>query len=151
MAKEKTAKGKPAKAAATGFSADERAAMRERAAELKAQGAKADGEQAVRTAIAKMAPADRALAQWLHDAVKAEAPQLAAKTWYGMPAYARDDQVICFFQAAGKFKARYATIGFSDKAALDDGALWPTTYAVTKLDKAAEAKVRALIRKAVGG
>jgi len=130
-----------------GFTAEERQAMRARARELKD---KTDGEGAVRGAIAAMAPADRALAKQVHELVKATAPDLTSKTWYGMPAYAKDGKVVCFFRNAGKFKERYAMFGFNDTAKLDDGSMWPIAYALTKLTAADEKKLRALVKKAVG-
>ena len=130
-----------------GFSAEEREAMRARARELKD---KTDGESAVRAAIAAMAPADRALAKQVHELVKATAPDLTPKTWYGMPAYAKDGKVVCFFRNAGKFKERYAMFGFNDTAKLDDGSMWPIAYALTKLTAADAKKLRALVKKAVG-
>ena len=147
----------PAKSAQTesdGFSAQERAAMKERAAELRAEGKKgakkADGLQAVLDAIAKMAPEDRALAERVHVVVTTNAPDLAPKTWYGMPAYADGDgKVVVFFQDAGKFKYRYATLGFQDTANLDDGDVWPISYALQKWTPAVEEKVVALVRAAV--
>jgi len=129
-----------------GFSAEEKAAMRARARELKAN---ADGESAVRTAIAAMSPKDRAIAKRLHELIKAAAPDLSPKTWYGMPAYTKDGKVVCFFRDAGKFKDRYATFGFNDKAKLDEGSMWPTAFALTKLTAADETKIRALVKKAV--
>jgi len=137
-----------------GFSADERDAMKERAAELRAEGKKgakrADGLQAVLEAIAKMAPEDRALAERLHVAVTATAPELSPKTWYGMPAYANaDGKVVVFFQDAGKFKYRYSTLGFQDAANLDDGDLWPASYALLRWSPAVEKKVVALVRAAI--
>ena len=131
------------------FTADERAAMKERAKELKAQAAKADGEEALRAAIAKMQGKDRAMAKRVHAIVTASAPELSPKTWYGMPAYAKDGEVVCFFQDAGKFKTRYATFGFSDAAKLDQGALWPVTFALKELTAADEKKIAALVKKAV--
>jgi uncharacterized protein YdhG (YjbR/CyaY superfamily) len=131
------------------FTADERAAMKERAKELKAQAAKADGEEALHAAIAKMQGKDRAMAKRVHAIVTASAPELSPKTWYGMPAYAKDGEVVCFFQDAGKFKTRYATFGFSDAAKLDQGALWPVTYALKELTAAEEKKLGALVKKAV--
>jgi uncharacterized protein YdhG (YjbR/CyaY superfamily) len=131
-----------------GFTAEEKAAMRERARELKAAG-KADGESDVLAKIAEMPAPDRAMAKRLHAIVKAAAPDLAPRTWYGMPAYAKDGKVVCFFQSASKFKTRYATLGFSDKANLDDGALWPTTFALKKLTAAEEKRIAALVKKAV--
>jgi uncharacterized protein YdhG (YjbR/CyaY superfamily) len=130
----------------SGFTADERAAMKARARELKA---KEDGESAVRTAIAEMSPQDRAIAKRLHELIKATAPDLSPKTWYGMPAYAKDGKVVCFFRDAGKFKERYSMLGFNDRAKLDDGSMWPIAFAVTKLTAADEAKIRALVKKAV--
>jgi uncharacterized protein YdhG (YjbR/CyaY superfamily) len=137
MAEKKTAK--------KGFTAEERAAMRERAKELKSAG----GESDVLAKIAEMPKADRAMAERLHALIKSTAPDLAPRTWYGMPAYAKDDKVVCFFQSAQKFKSRYATLGFSDRANLDDGAMWPTYYALTKLTAAEEKKIAALVKKAV--
>ena len=132
-----------------GFTAEERAAMKERANELKAEASKADGEKAVLAKIAEMPRPDRAMAERLHAIVKDSAPALSPKTWYGMPAYAKDGKVVCFFQSADKFKSRYATLGFSDTANLDDGAMWPTSFALKKLSAADEAKIRALVKKAV--
>ena len=137
-----------------GFSAEERAAMKERAAEVRAQGKKgakkATGLDAVLEAIAKMAPEDGALAEQVHQAITANAPELSPKTWYGMPAYAnRDGKVVVFFQDAGKFKYRYTTLGFQDTANLDDGDVWPTTYALTKWTPAVEKKVVELVRAAI--
>jgi uncharacterized protein YdhG (YjbR/CyaY superfamily) len=133
----------------TGFTAEEKAAMKERARELKAEANKADGEKALLAAIAKMPGPDRALAKRVHEIVTASAPGLSPKTWYGMPAYAKDGKVICFFQDANKFKARYATLGFGDQANLDDGAMWPTSFALKKLTAAEEKKIAALVKKAV--
>jgi hypothetical protein len=131
-----------------GFTAEERAAMRARAKELKE---KEDGESAVRSAIAAMSPQDRALAKRVDELVTAAAPQLTPKTWYGMPAYANSDgKVICFFKNAGKFKSRYSNLGFSDQAKLDDGSMWPSEFALTKLTPADEKKITALVKKAVG-
>ena len=130
-----------------GFTAEEKAAMRERARELKD---KTDGETAVRAAIAKMSPKDRAIAKRLHELVKATAPGLTPKTWYGMPAYAKDGKVVCFFRNAGKFKERYAMLGFNDSAKLDNGSMWPIAFALTELTAADEAKIRKLVKKAVG-
>ena len=141
---------KSTKKAAAGFTAEERAAMRERANELKAsRSGKADGEQDLLAKIAEMPPADRALAERIHALVKANAPELASRTWYGMPAYAKDGEVVCFFQGAAKFKARYATFGFSDKAKLDEGRMWPTAFALKELTAAEEAKLVTLLKKAV--
>jgi uncharacterized protein YdhG (YjbR/CyaY superfamily) len=133
------------------FSDEERAAMKERAQELKAaaRGSKADGESDVLAKIAEMSEPDRAMAERIHAIVKASAPALAPRTWYGMPAYAKDGKVVCFFQSAEKFKARYATFGFSDKANLDEGAMWPTSFALKELTAAEEAKIAALVKKAV--
>ena len=137
----------------TGFTAEEKAAMKERAKELKAEArAKKDGaagENAVIAAIAAMPPPDRIMAQRVHTIIKANAPGLMPKTWYGMPAYAKDGNVVCFFQSADKFKARYATLGFSDKANLDDGAMWPVAFALKELTAAEEARIAALVKKAV--
>jgi uncharacterized protein YdhG (YjbR/CyaY superfamily) len=136
-----------------GFTDEERAAMKERAQELKAEARankdKADGESAVLAAIAAMLEPDRAMAKRLHAIIKASAPVLSPKTWYGMPAYAKDGKVVCFFQSAQKFKTRYATFGFSDTANLDEGALWPVAFALKELTATAEAKISALVKKAV--
>jgi len=131
-----------------GFTAEERAAMKERVQELKAAGA--DGESAVLAKIAAMREPDRAMGKRLHGIIKASAPALAPRLWYGMPAYAKDGKVVCFFQSAQKFKTRYATFGFSDKAKLDEGALWPTAFALKELTAAEEARIGALVKKAVG-
>jgi uncharacterized protein YdhG (YjbR/CyaY superfamily) len=133
-----------------GFSDFEKAAMKERAQELKAAANKADGENAVLEKIAEMAEPDRTMASRLHAIIKASAPGLSPKTWYGMPAYAKDDKVVCFFQGAQKFKTRYSTFGFSDEANLDEGNLWPTGFALKELTAAEEAKISALVKKAVG-
>ncbi len=132
-----------------GFTAEERAAMKERAQELKAEAAKADGESAVLAKIAEMRGRDRAMAKRLHAIVKASAPDLSPKTWYGMPAYAKDGKVVCFFQSAEKFKARYATLGFSDQANLDKGAMWPTSFALKELTATEETRIAALVKRAV--
>jgi uncharacterized protein YdhG (YjbR/CyaY superfamily) len=151
VAKSTTATGRTVQ----GFTDEERAAMKERARELKAEarrgpGAKpADGESDVLAKIAAMPKPDRAMAERLHAIIKVSAPALTPRTWYGMPAYAKDGHVVCFFQSAHKFKARYATFGFSDKANLDDGALWPTTFALKELTAAEEARIGALVKKAV--
>lgn len=137
-------------AGAEGFTDEERAAMRERAKELKAAKGKADGEGDVLAKIAEMPPKDRAMAKRLHALIKASAPALSPKTWYGMPAYARDGDVVCFFQGADKFKSRYATLGFSDKANLDKGTMWSTSFALKKLGAAEEAQIRALVKRAAG-
>jgi uncharacterized protein YdhG (YjbR/CyaY superfamily) len=137
------------------FTDEERAAMKERAAEVKAAGrrgpraSKADGEQDVLAKIAGMRDSDRVMAERLHAIVKETAPALAPRTWYGMPAYALDGKVVCFFQSAQKFKTRYATFGFSDAAKLDDGSMWPTAFALEKLTAAEEARIAALVKKAV--
>jgi len=139
-----------------GFTDEERSAMKERAKEFKAparrgsRGGKADGESEVLAKIAEMTEPDRGLAERLHAVIKASAPGISPTTWYGMPAYAKDGKVICFFQPAQKFKSRYATLGFSDKANLDEGAMWPVYYAVTELTAADEARIGALVKKAVG-
>jgi len=132
-----------------GFTVEERAAMRERAQELKTAAGKADGESDVLAKIAEMQEPDRAMAERLHAIIKTNAPALSPRTWYGMPAYAKDGNVVCFFQSAQKFKARYATLGFNDRAKLDDGLMWPTAYALKKLTAAEEAKITALVKKAV--
>jgi uncharacterized protein YdhG (YjbR/CyaY superfamily) len=132
-----------------GFTDEERAAMKERAQELKAQKTKADGERAVLAKIAEMPKPDRAIAKRIHAIVKANAPDLSPRTWYGMPAYAKDGKVVCFFQSAQKFKSRYATFGFNDSANLDKGNMWPTSFAVKKLTAAEEARIVALVKKAV--
>ncbi|MFN8473013.1 MAG: DUF1801 domain-containing protein [Anaerolineae bacterium] len=138
-----------------GFTDDERAAIQERAKEMKAssrrgsKAAKGDGESDVLAKIAEMPESDRVMAERLHAIVKAAAPDLSPKTWYGMPAYARDGKVVCFFQAADKFKTRYATLGFSDTATLDEGAMWPVAYALKELTSADEARISELVKKAV--
>jgi uncharacterized protein YdhG (YjbR/CyaY superfamily) len=151
-AKSSTAINKKSK----GFTDDERAAMKERARELKAEArrgpraGKADGESEVLAKIAEMPGPDRAMAKRLHAIIKASAPALSPKTWYGMPAYAKDGNVVCFFQSADKFKSRYATFGFNDTANLDEGAMWPTSFALKELTATEEAKIGALVKKAVG-
>ncbi len=136
-----------------GFTAEERAAMKARAQELKAEARanknKAEGESDVLAKIAEMAEPDRSMATRLHAIIKASAPDLSPKTWYGMPAYARDGKIICFFQSAAKFSTRYATLGFSDAAHLDEGAMWPVTFALKELTADEEARISALVRKAV--
>jgi hypothetical protein len=140
-----------------GFTEEERAAMKEHAQELKAEARRgsrakkdnANGESDVLSKIAAMPEADRAMATRLHAIIKASAPTLSSKTWYGMPAYAKDGSVVCFFQSGQKFKTRYATLGFSDKANLDEGAMWPTAFALTQLTPADEARIGALVKKAV--
>jgi uncharacterized protein YdhG (YjbR/CyaY superfamily) len=147
---EKSPKRTAAKAS-KGFTAEERAAMKERSRELKAAARRgtADAEADVLAKIAEMPPPDRAMAERLHAIIKGSAPDLSPRTWYGMPAYAKDGKVVCFFQSAQKFKSRYATLGFSDKAELDDGAMWPTAFALTKLSGAEEKKIRGLVQRAV--
>jgi uncharacterized protein YdhG (YjbR/CyaY superfamily) len=141
--------------ASSGFTDEERAAMRERAQEVRAAArrgpgaGKVDGETDVLAKIAEMPERDRTLAERLHAIIKASAPALSPRTWYGMPAYARDGNVVCFFQSAQKFKTRYATFGFSDKANLDEGAMWPTSFAVKELTTAEEARIGALVKRAV--
>jgi uncharacterized protein YdhG (YjbR/CyaY superfamily) len=143
--KSTTAIGKKSK----GFTADERAAMKERAQELKAEARKADGESALLAKVAEMPEPDRTMAERLHAIVKASGPALSPKTWYGMPAYAKDGKVVCYFQSAHKFKSRYATFGFSDEANLDEGAMWSTSWALKKLTPADEKKIARLVKKAV--
>ena len=137
------------KKTATGITAEERAAMRELAKERKAARTKAEDEAAVLEKIAEMPEPDRSMAARVHSIITKSAPELSPKTWYGMPAYAKDDKIVCFFQAADKFKARYATFGFNDPANLDDGAMWPTAFALRELTADVEAKIRALVKKAV--
>jgi uncharacterized protein YdhG (YjbR/CyaY superfamily) len=132
-----------------GFTTEEKAAMRERAQEVKAAAGKAEGESAVLAKIAAMQPSDRAIAKRLHGIIKASAPMLSPKLWYGMPAYAKDGKVVCFFQDAQKFKTRYATFGFNDAANLDEGAMWPVAFALKELRAAEEARIGALVKKAV--
>jgi uncharacterized protein YdhG (YjbR/CyaY superfamily) len=140
----KKAKKKP------GFTAEEKAAMKERAQELKAEAAKADGEKALLAKVAEMPPSDRAMAKKIHAIVKKTAPNLSPKTWYGMPAYANaDGKVVIYFQSADKFKSRYATFGFNDLANLDAGVMWPTSFALKKVTAAEEKKIAALVKKAV--
>jgi uncharacterized protein YdhG (YjbR/CyaY superfamily) len=136
------------KKAAKGFTAEEKAAMRERAKEARRAGT-ADGESDVLEKIAELPQPDRAMAERLHALIKASAPDLAPKTWYGMPAYAKNGSVVCFFQSAQKFKSRYATLGFSDKANLDDGAMWPNSYALKELTAAEEVRITELVKRAV--
>jgi uncharacterized protein YdhG (YjbR/CyaY superfamily) len=144
---------KATKKKSSGFTAEERAAMKERAKELKAEERwkkdKAAGEADVLEKIAEMPPADRAMAKRLHALIKESAPGLMPRTWYGMPAYAKDGKVLCYFTAADKFKSRYATFGFNDVANLDDGAMWPTSFALKELTTAGEKKIVALVKKAV--
>ena len=145
----KSAKRTTASETSRGFTPEERAAMKERAKELKAAANKADSERDVLAKIAEMPDSDRAIAERIHAVVKASAPDLSPRTWYGMPAYAKDGTIVCFFQAADKFKARYATFGFNDDANLDEGTMWPTSWALTKLTAADEARIGALVKKAV--
>jgi uncharacterized protein YdhG (YjbR/CyaY superfamily) len=145
---QKSAKSAAGKAS-TGLTAEERAALKETIAERKAAAGKVEGESAVLAKIAEMPEPDRAIAKRLHAIVKASAPDLSPKTWYGMPAYAKDGKVVCYFQSAQKFKSRYATFGFSDEANLDEGAMWPTSFALKELTAAEEAKIGALVKKAV--
>jgi uncharacterized protein YdhG (YjbR/CyaY superfamily) len=148
-AKSTTASGKTSK----GFTAEERAAMKERARELKAEArankSRAAGESDVLAKIAEMPEPDRAMAKRLHAIIKTSAPALSPKTWYGMPAYAKDGKVVCYFQSAHKFNSRYATFGFNDTANLDEGAMWPTSFALTELTATEEARIGALVKKAV--
>jgi uncharacterized protein YdhG (YjbR/CyaY superfamily) len=150
MSTRKTTQKSAKRNAASGkFTAEERAAMRERAQELKAEANKADGERILLEKVAEMKGADRAMAKRIHAIVMASAPALSPKTWYGMPAWAKDGKVVCFFQSAEKFNSRYATFGFSDEAKLDQGAMWPTSFALKELTAADEAKIGALVKKAV--
>jgi uncharacterized protein YdhG (YjbR/CyaY superfamily) len=152
MSAKKTTRKSAKRTSATnkGFTAEERAAMKERAKELKAAARREDGEKAILAKIAEMPQSDRVMAKRFHDIIKANAPDLAPKTWYGMPAYAnKDDKIVCFFQAADKFKSRYATFGFNEDANLDEGDMWPTSFALKKLTAAEEAKIAKLVKKAV--
>jgi uncharacterized protein YdhG (YjbR/CyaY superfamily) len=137
---------KAAKKKESGFTREEKAAMRERARELKGQ---ADGEKAIKEKIAEMPKADRVMAERVHGIVREVAPGLMPRTWYGMPAYSKDGKVVCFFQSADKFGSRYATFGFNDTAKLDQGAMWPTSFALTEIGDAEEKKIRTLVKKAV--
>jgi uncharacterized protein YdhG (YjbR/CyaY superfamily) len=148
-AKKATQKSGTAAKTSKGWTAEERAAAKAYARELKAEARGANDERAVLAAIADMPKKDRAMGKRIHAIVKASAPDLAPKTWYGMPAYAKDGKVICFFQSADKFKARYATFGFNDTANLDEGAMWPTSFALKELTAAVEAKIGKLVKKAV--
>jgi uncharacterized protein YdhG (YjbR/CyaY superfamily) len=156
MTQRKPAKKKSAKSTKKSkvFTDEERAAMKERARELKAEERankdRAAGEKAVLAKIAEMSEPDRTMGKRLHEIIKASAPALSPKTWYGMPAYAKGGKVVCFFQSAEKFKSRYATLGFSDEANLDEGAMWPTTFALKELTAAEEARIGELVEKAVG-
>ena len=153
---QKSAKSTTAKSKTSpGFTAEERAAMKDHAQELKTaarrgpRAAKADGESDVLAKIAEMAEPDRVMAERIHAIIKASAPDLTSRTWYGMPAYAKDGKIVCFFQPAQKFKTRYATLGFNDPAHLDDGAMWPTAFALVELTAAEEARIAALVKQAV--
>jgi uncharacterized protein YdhG (YjbR/CyaY superfamily) len=152
-AQEETMSAKKATQKSEGFTDEERAAMKERARELKAEARankkKAEGESDLLAKIAEMPEPDRSMAARLHEIVKASAPALSPKTWYGMPAYAKDGKVVCFFQSAEKFDARYATFGFSDAANLDEGAMWPTSFALKELTATEEAEIGALVKRAV--
>ena len=132
-----------------GFTAEERAAMKDRVEDMKARADKADGESSVLAKIAEMREPDRAMAKRVHAVIKGSAPALSPRLWYGMPAYAKDGKVVCFFQSGQKFKTRYATFGFSDAAKLDEGAMWPTAFALTKLTAADEARIGTLVKKAL--
>jgi hypothetical protein len=149
VADEAARKGTRTSATSEGFTAEERAAMEERARELKAEAKKADGEQTLLAKVAEMGGSDRELATRLHAIITEAAPSLSPKTWYGMPAWAKDGKVLCFFQSADKFGSRYATFGFSDEANLDQGAMWPTSFALRELTAAQEKTIIALIKKAV--
>ena len=148
-ATQKSAKSATAKKSQESFTAEERAAIKERVRETKAAAAKADGESALLAKIAEMREPDRAMAKRLHAIIKGSAPILSPRTWYGMPAYAKDGKVVCFFQSAQKFKTRYATLGFSDQANLDEGTMWPVAFALKALTTADAAKIGALVKQAV--
>jgi len=148
-AKQKTAKSAATKKRYEGFTAEEKAAMQDRVQEMKVAAQKADGESEVLAKIAALPATDRDKAKRLHAIIKASAPALSPKTWYGMPAYAKDGKIVCFFQSAQKFKTRYATLGFNDAARLDEGNMWPTAFALMKLTPADEARIGALVKKAV--
>jgi uncharacterized protein YdhG (YjbR/CyaY superfamily) len=150
MAERKPARKSTTDEKSKGFTAEEKAAMKERARELKAEGRKADGESDVLAKIAEMPEPDRAMATRLHELVKASAPALSPKTWYGMPAYAKEGKVVCYFTPASKFKERYATFGFNATASLDEGNMWPTSFALQELTATEEAKISKLVKKAVG-
>ena len=151
MDEKKTAKKSASKRTASPgkFTAEERAAMKERAQELKAAQNREAGERAVLDKIAEMPPPDRSMAERLHAIITKAAPELTPRTWYGMPAYTKDDKVVCFFKSADKFKSRYATFGFEEAANIDEGAMWPTSFALTKLTPSDEKKIGALVKKAV--
>src|SRR5881396_308911 len=146
---QKSAKSTTAKGTHEVFTDEERAAIKERVRETKAAADKADGESAVLAKIAEMAESDRSMGKRLHAVIKASVPSLSPKLWYGMPAYAKDGKIVCFFQPAQKFKTRYATLGFNDAARLDEGDMWPVAYALTKMTGADEARIVALVKKAV--
>jgi len=148
-AKQKTAKSAATKKRYDGFTAEEKAAMQDRVQEMKVAAQKGDGESEVLAKIAALPATDRDKAKRLHAIIKASAPALSPKTWYGMPAYAKDGKIVCFFQSAQKFKTRYATLGFNDAARLDEGNMWPTAFALMKLTPADEARIGALVKKAV--
>jgi uncharacterized protein YdhG (YjbR/CyaY superfamily) len=148
-AKQKSAKSTATNKRYEGFTAEEKAAMQDRVQEMKVAAQKADGESEVLAKIAELPATDRAMAKRLHAVIKASAPALSPKTWYGMPAYAKDGKIVCFFQSAQKFKTRYATLGFNDAARLDEGNMWPTAFALMKLTPADEARIGALVKKAV--
>jgi uncharacterized protein YdhG (YjbR/CyaY superfamily) len=148
-AKQKTAKTAATKKRYDGFTAEEKAAMQDRVQEMKVAAQKADGESEVLAKIAELPATDRDMAKRLHAIIKASAPALSPKTWYGMPAYAKDGKIVCFFQSSHKFKTRYATLGFNDAARLDEGNMWPTAFALMKLTPADEARIGALVKKAV--
>ncbi len=135
--------------AAEGFTAEERSAMKDRVKEMRAAAGKEDDESAVLAKIAEMSAADRSMAERLHKVIKTSAPALSPRLWYGMPAYAKDGSIVCHFQPADKFKTRYPTLGFSDKAKLDEGAMWPVAFALKQLDAAEEARIGALVKRAV--
>src|SRR5207253_599345 len=146
---QKASKRSTAKKRREGFTNEEKGAMKERVKEMKAAADEAEGETAVLAKIAEMQARDRVMAKRLHAIVKASAPALSPRTWYGMPAYAKDGKVVCFFQSGQKFKTRYATLGFSDEAHLDEGTMWPNAYALRELTAADEARIGALVKKAV--
>jgi uncharacterized protein YdhG (YjbR/CyaY superfamily) len=148
-AKQKSAKSTANNKRYEGFTAEEKAAMQDRVQEMKVAAQKADGESEVLAKIAELPATDRAMAKRLHAIIKASAPALSPKTWYGMPAYAKDGKIVCFFQSSHKFKTRYATLGFNDAARLDEGNMWPTAFALMKLTPADEARIGALVKKAV--
>ena len=145
----KPARGKPSDKRFTGFTEEERSAMKERVKEMKAAAGEAEGESAVLAKIAEMTEPDRTMGKRIHAIIKASAPALTPRLWYGMPAYAKEDKVICHFQPAEKFKTRYATLGFSDKANLDEGAMWPNAFALKEMTGAVETRIAALVKKAV--